>query len=96
MDSSPVVSMTALWPVEEQKREFEVLITVPREDGGEPLVPTTLPAEVLGCWSADQVVVSLRVLAPRPSSAVAAAEVLVPELAGAPKAEVTVRAGAAR
>jgi hypothetical protein len=92
MDPSPVVSMTALWPeLEEQPRPFEVVVTVPRGDGGEPLVPCPLPAEVIGCWSADQVVVSLTVLASRPSLALAAAEVLVPDLAGAPRAEVTVR-----
>lgn len=76
----------------EQRREFEVVISARRDDGGGPLVPRTLPAEVLGCWSADQVVVSLTVLASRPSGAVAAAEVLVPDLACSPLASVTVRA----
>jgi hypothetical protein len=97
MDSSPVVSMEALWPEPAgQRRPFEVVITVPRDDGGEPLVPRELPAEVLGCWSAESVVLSVMVMASRGSAAVAAVEVLVPELAGSPKAEVTVRAGAAR
>jgi hypothetical protein len=49
-----------LWSeLSEQPRTFEVVVTVPRSDGGEPPVPCTLPAEVLGCWSADQVVVSV-------------------------------------
>jgi hypothetical protein len=47
---------------------------------------------VIGCWSADQVVVSVTVLASRPSGALAVSEVLVPELAGAAGAEVTIRA----
>lgn len=84
--------MDALWPeLAEQKRPFEVVVTVPRADGGEPLVPCKLPAEVLGCWSADQVTVSVTVLASRPSGAVAAAEVLVPELSRAAGAEVRAR-----
>jgi hypothetical protein len=88
--------MEALWPEHGGlKRPFEVTVTVPRDDSGEPLVLCALPAEVLGCWSADQVVVSLTVLASRPSQALAAAEVLVPDLAGAPRAEVTVRASCA-
>jgi hypothetical protein len=46
--------MDALWPeVAGQPRSFEIVVTVAR-DGGEPLVPQTLPPEVLGCWSADQ------------------------------------------
>jgi len=90
--NSPVVRLDVLFPeFEEQKRPFEVMVTVPRSDGGEPLVPHTLPAEVLSCWSADHVVVSVTVLASRPSAAVAAAEVLVPDLAGAAGAVVTVR-----
>ena len=44
------------------------------------MVLCALPPEVLGCWSADQVIVSARVLAPRPAAAVAVAEALVPEL----------------
>jgi hypothetical protein len=84
--------MDALWPeLAEQRRPFEVVVTVPRADGGEPLVPCKLPPEVLGCWSADQVTVSVTVLASRPSGAVAVAELLVPELAGAAGAEVRVR-----
>ena len=52
---SPVVHLNVLFPdLAEQKRPFEVVLTVPRPDDGEPLVPCTLPAEVLGCWSADQ------------------------------------------
>jgi hypothetical protein len=93
MDSSPVVSIEALWPeLPEQRRPFEVMLTAPREDRDEPLVPRALPPEVLGCWSADQVTVSATVLAPRPSAAVAAVEALVPELAGAAGVDVTVRA----
>ena len=36
----------ALWPeLAEQRRAFEVMVTVPREDGGEPLVPH------VGCYT---------------------------------------------
>ena len=92
MDTAPVVSMDALWPdLAEQRRAFEVVVTVPREDSGEPLIPRALPPEVLGCWSADTVTVPATVLASRPSRAVAAVEALVPELAGAAGAAVTVR-----
>jgi hypothetical protein len=92
MDLPPVVSMTALWPeLEDQQRPFEVVVTVPRADGGEPLVPCPLPPEVLGCWSAESVVMSVTVMATRKSAAVAAVEVLVPELAGAAEAEVRVK-----
>jgi hypothetical protein len=92
MDMSPIVSMEALWPeLSEQCRPYEVLLTVPREDKGEPLVPREMPPEVLGCWSADTVTVSATVLASRPSRAVAAVEALVPELAEATGAAVTVR-----
>jgi hypothetical protein len=88
-----VVSMDALWPeLAGQRRVFEVVVTVPREDGGEPLVPRALPPGVLGCWSADQVVASVSVLGSRPSRAVTAVEALVPELAQAAGAVVTVRA----
>lgn len=66
-----------------QCHSYEVLLTVPREDKGEPLVPRELPPEVLGCWSADTVTVSATVAASRPSRAVAAVEALVPELAEA-------------
>jgi hypothetical protein len=55
-------------------------------------VPRALPPEVLGCWSPTQVVASVTVLAARPSSAVAAAEVLIPELTRAAGAVVTVNA----
>ena len=56
MDPSPIVSMDALWPeLPRQRRPFEVVVTVPREDGGEPLVPHAMPPQVLSCWSADQV-----------------------------------------
>ena len=75
----------------ERRRPFEVVVTVPRGDGGEPLVPYALPPVVLGCWSADRVVVSATVNTARPSRAVAAVEALVPELAGAAGASVTVR-----
>jgi hypothetical protein len=84
--------MEALWPeLPEQCRPYEVLLTVPREDKGEPLVPREMPPEVLGCWSADTVTVSATVLASRRSRAVAAVEALVPELAEATGAAVTVR-----
>jgi hypothetical protein len=46
---------------------------------------------VLGCWSAEQVIVSVTVLASRPLAAVAAVEVLVPELIQAAGVVVTVR-----
>jgi hypothetical protein len=73
--------MDTLWPeLPSQRRPFEVMMTAPREDGGDPLVPRALPPEVLSCWSADQVIVSVTVLASRPSAAVAAVEALVPEL----------------
>jgi hypothetical protein len=89
---TPVITMEALWPeLAGQRRPFEVVVTLPRADGGELLVPRQLPAEVLGCWSADQVVLSVTVLASRPSVAVAVAEVLVPELATAAGAVVTAR-----
>ena len=92
VDAPLVVSMDALWPeLAEQRRVFEVVVTVPREDGGEPLVPRALPPEVLGCWSADQVVASVSVLCSRPSRAIAAVEALMPELARAAGAVVTVR-----
>jgi hypothetical protein len=92
MSTTPTVTMEALWPeLPEQCRSYEVLLTVPREDKCEPLVPRELPPEVLGCWSADAVTVSATVLASRPSRAVAAVEALVPELAEATDASVTVR-----
>ena len=94
MDTLPVVGIDALWPhLPEQRRPYEVVVTVPREDGGEPLVPRSLPAVVFGCWSATQVAASVTVLASRPSMAVAAAEALVPELAQAAGAAVTVKSG---
>jgi hypothetical protein len=93
MDIAPVVIMDVLWPeLAEQCRAFEVVMTVPREDGGEPFVPHALPHGALGCWSADQVVASVTVLASPPSGAVAAAEALVPELARSAGAVLTVRA----
>jgi hypothetical protein len=93
MDTAPVVNMDVLWPeLAEQRRSFEVVMTVPREDGGEPFVPRALPCGVLGCWSADQVVASVTVLAARASAAVAAAEALMPEIARSAGAVVTVRA----
>jgi hypothetical protein len=64
MESVPVLNMDVLWPeLAEQRGAFEVVVMVLREDGGEPFVPRTLPPEVVGCWSADQVVASMRVLA---------------------------------
>ena len=93
MSSPLVVTMDALWPdMPEQRRPYEVVLTVPRQDGGEPLVQRVLPAVVLGCWSATQVVASVTVLAARPSMAVAAAGALVPDLAQAVGAIVTVKA----
>lgn len=92
MDPLHIVSMDALWPeLPGQCRPYEVVLTVPREDGGEPLVPRALPTEVLCCWSADQVMVSVTVLASRPAAAVAAVEALVPELTCAPGAVVAIR-----
>ena len=96
MDATPVVRMDALWPEPAgQRRPFEVVVTVPRADGGEPLVPQALPPEVLGYWSADQMVASVTVLATRPSGAVAAAEALAPKLTRPAGAVVTVRAAGA-
>jgi hypothetical protein len=57
-------------------------IPVPREDGGEPFVPHALPRGVLGCWSVDQVVASVTVLAARPSGAVARPRRLCPNPPG--------------
>jgi hypothetical protein len=43
MDTAPVVSVDVLWPEPTgQRRRFEVVVTVPREDGGEPLVPLAM------------------------------------------------------
>lgn len=82
--------MEALWPeLPEQCRPYDVLLTAPREDKGEPLVPRELPPEVLACWTADTV--SATVVASRPSRAVAAVHALVPQLAEATGAAVTVR-----
>jgi hypothetical protein len=90
MDSVPIMNMDVLWPeLAEQLHAFEVVVTVPRQDGGEPLVPRALPSEVLGCWSADQVVASVRVVASRPLGAVAATEALAPEMAKASGAVLT-------
>jgi hypothetical protein len=92
MDTAPVVRLDALWPeLAEVRRPYEVVLTVPREDDGTPLTPTVLPEGVTGVWSAASVIVSVTVLASGPASAVAAAEVLVPDLARAPGAEVRVR-----
>jgi hypothetical protein len=89
--------MDALWPdLPEQRSLFEIVLIVPREDKGEPLVPRALPPEVLGCWSADRVIVSATVLASDPARAVAAVEALVPELTRAAGAAVTVRVADAR
>ena len=91
-----MVRMDVLWPeLAAQHRAFEVVVTVPRGDGGEPLVPRALPREVLGCWSADQVTASVTVLAARPSGALAVAEALLPELTRSAVAVVTVRAAGA-
>ena len=39
MSELPLVNMTALWPdLAEQRRTFEVILTVPREDGVEPQI----------------------------------------------------------
>jgi hypothetical protein len=93
MSTPLVVTMDALWPdMPEQRRPYEVVLTVAREDGGEPVVPRALPAVVLGCWSATQVVASVTVMAARPSMAVATAEALVPDLAQAVGVIVTVKA----
>jgi len=60
-------------------------------------VPHAMPPEVLSCWSADHVIVSATVLAPRPAAAVAAVEAveaveaLVPELTCAPGAAIVIR-----
>jgi hypothetical protein len=84
--------METLWAeLAGERRPYEVVATVPCEDGGEPLVPYDLPPEVLACWSADQVIVSATVTASTPSRAVAVLEALAPELAGATGSSVTVR-----
>jgi hypothetical protein len=93
MNEPLAVTMDALWPdMPEQRRPCEVVVTVPREDGGEPLVPRSLPIVVLCCWSATLVTASVTVMAARPSLAVAAAEALVPVLARAAGARVAVKA----
>jgi hypothetical protein len=93
MSELPLVSMTALWPdLAEQRRTYEVTLTVPRQDGGDPLAPRTLPARVIGVWSADQTIVSVTVLATYPSGALAAVEALLPDLARAAGAAITVKA----
>jgi hypothetical protein len=95
MNEPLVVTMDALWPdMPERRRPHEVVVTVPREGGGEPLVPRSLPALVPGCWSATLVTAPVTVMAARPSLAVAAAEALMPELARAAGALVTVKAAA--
>src|SRR3984957_5027119 len=67
MSEPVVVTMDALWPdMPEQRRPYEVVVTAPREDGGEPLVPRSLPAVVLCCWSATLVTASVTVMAARP------------------------------
>ena len=89
--SAPAV-LTGLRPeAAAGRRSYEVVLVVPRVDGGEPLVPCALPPQVLGVWSADRVTVSAVLSAARPSGAVAAVEALVPELARAAGAVVTVR-----
>lgn len=88
---SPVVRLNVLFPeLAETARPFEVTLTAPRADGGEPLVPAVLPDGVLGCWQADSAVVSVTVLASRASGAVAAVEALLPDMAGARGAKFTV------
>jgi hypothetical protein len=92
MEHPPAVTMEAVRPeLASQWRLFEVVMTVPRSDGGEPLVPFTLSAGVLTCWSADEIIVSATVLAGRPSTALAAAEALMPELPEAAKVLITVQ-----
>jgi hypothetical protein len=90
MNPTPSVTMEAPWPgLPEQRRPYEVVLSVPREDGGEPLVPYALPSEILACWSAEKVTASAVVSAASPSNAVAAVEALVPGLAQAAGAVVT-------
>ena len=85
--------MDALWPeLAEHRHPFEVVMTCRARTVESPSCRTHLPRGVLGCWSADQVAASVKVLASRPSGAVAAAEALVPELAWSAGAVVTVRA----
>jgi hypothetical protein len=93
MSELPLVSMTALWPdLAEQRRTYEVILTVPRQDGAGPSVPRTLPARVTDAWSAEQTVVSITVLATYPSGALAAVEALLPDLARAAGSTITVKA----
>jgi hypothetical protein len=90
---TPVVSMEALWPdLPEERRTFEVVVTVAREDGGELPAPRALPPEVRGGWSAGQITVKATVRASSASRAVAVIEALVPELTRAVGATMTVRA----
>lgn len=72
-------------------RSFEVVVTAPRP-AGELLDPSALPGGVDGYWTAGAVSASARVRAARPSAAAALVEELVPALADAPGAVVTVRA----
>jgi hypothetical protein len=91
MDSSIVLGVGAPRPDPAGRHLIEVVVTAPREDGGEPLVLRVLPPEVLGCWAADRVSASVAVLTARASSAVPTAEALLSELSGAAGAVVTVR-----
>lgn len=92
-DSQVVVRLNALFPeIIDEEREFAVTLTAPRPDDGEPLVPAVLPKGVLGCWSAESVIVSVNVMASRASGAVAAVEALLPDLARAAGASFEVRA----
>jgi hypothetical protein len=85
MNEPLVVTMDALWPdMPGQRRPHEVVVTVPR----------SLPAVVLGCWSTTLVTAPVTVMAARPSLAGAAAGALMPELARAAGALVTVKAAA--
>lgn len=90
-----VIDVDSLLPdLEVPLRRWEVILTVPREDDGEPLVPFALPGAVLGCWSATEVTASALVDAEKASEAVALAERLAPDLAGSAGARWTVRAAA--
>lgn len=67
----------------EQTRPFEIVMTVPREDSGQPFVSRPLPPGVSGAWSAKSVTISATLTAASASLAVAAIEALVPDLARA-------------
>jgi hypothetical protein len=74
------------------RQQFEVTVTVPREDGGELLVPrVSHPPGVMAVCTAKLAQAVMTVHAVRKSAALAIAGALVPELAEASGAIAEVR-----